>query len=73
MSNVTLVRLPSIRCAHCKMTHTSVERVRECAEVEQIARETCEHGLAAWLCVGPTHYPTMEDEMLAEIQEGGWI
>lgn len=20
--------------------------------------ETCEHGLSAWLCEGPTHYPT---------------
>lgn len=20
--------------------------------------DVCEHGLAAWLCVGPSHYPT---------------
>jgi hypothetical protein len=70
MSNVTLVRQPRIRCAHCKDTHTSVERVRECAEVEAMYRETCEHGLSAWLCSGPAHYGEPEDEMR---YEGGWF
>lgn len=23
----------------------------------------CEHGLSLWLCMGPNHYPTMDDEM----------
>lgn len=27
------------------------------AEQESIEEETCEHGLSAWLCEGPTHYP----------------
>ncbi|MGH3997265.1 MAG: hypothetical protein ACRDTJ_07360 [Pseudonocardiaceae bacterium] len=27
---------------------------------------TCEHGLSAWLCMGPMHYPTREQEMAGE-------
>ena len=23
----------------------------------------CEHGMSAWLCMGPQHYPSMQDEM----------
>lgn len=25
--------------------------------------ETCEHGMSAWLCMGPNHYPSRQDEM----------
>ena len=25
--------------------------------------EVCEHGLSAWLCMGPNHYPSRQDEM----------
>lgn len=25
--------------------------------------DICEHGMSAWLCMGPNHYPTMQDEM----------
>lgn len=25
--------------------------------------ELCEHGMSHWLCMGPNHYPTMQDEM----------
>jgi hypothetical protein len=25
--------------------------------------ETCEHGMSAWLCMGPMHYPSRQDEM----------
>ena len=25
--------------------------------------ELCVHGMSAWLCMGPNHYPTMQDEM----------
>lgn len=25
--------------------------------------DICEHGLSAWLCMGPNHYPSMQDEM----------
>ena len=27
------------------------------AEMEQDDDDTCEHGLSAWLCEGPSHYP----------------
>lgn len=23
----------------------------------------CEHGMSAWLCMGPNHYPSREQEM----------
>jgi len=23
----------------------------------------CEHGMSAWLCMGPMHYPSRQDEM----------
>ena len=29
----------------------------------QSNEETCEHGLSSWLCMGPNHYPTRQDEM----------
>lgn len=29
--------------------------------------EMCEHGLSAWLCMGPNHYPTDEQEMRGEL------
>lgn len=69
MSTATITRPASIRCAHCKDRHATVERVRECAEVEAMYRETCEHGLSAWLCSGPNHYGEPEDEMRDE----GWM
>lgn len=25
--------------------------------------QTCEHGMSAWLCMGPQHYPSRQDEM----------
>ena len=25
--------------------------------------ELCVHGMSAWLCMGPMHYPSMQDEM----------
>lgn len=28
--------------------------------------ELCEHGMAQWLCMGPGHYPTDEQEMRGE-------
>jgi hypothetical protein len=31
--------MASIRCAHCKGTHTNVEAVRECAHWEQVAAD----------------------------------
>jgi hypothetical protein len=24
--------------------------------------ETCMHGMSAWLCMGPNHYPSYQDE-----------
>lgn len=29
----------------------------------EIDNDICEHGMSAWLCMGPNHYPTMQDEM----------
>lgn len=39
----------------------------EAAEVraayrDEVEHETCEHGLSAWLCAGPQHYPYTGDE-----------
>ena len=28
--------------------------------------ETCMHGMSAWLCMGPLHYPSYEQEMRGE-------
>jgi len=28
--------------------------------------ETCMHGMSAWLCMGPMHYPSREQEMRGE-------
>ncbi len=25
--------------------------------------QLCEHGMSAWLCMGPMHYPRRQDEM----------
>ena len=25
--------------------------------------DTCMHGMSAWLCMGPNHYPSRQDEM----------
>ena len=25
--------------------------------------DICEHGMSAWLCMGPNHYPSRDDEM----------
>jgi len=25
--------------------------------------DTCEHGMSAWLCMGPNHFPSDRDEM----------
>lgn len=25
--------------------------------------DICEHGMSAWLCMGPNHYPSREQEM----------
>lgn len=30
---------------------------------DTIPNDICEHGMSAWLCMGPNHYPTMQDEM----------
>lgn len=29
----------------------------------EVDNDICEHGMSAWLCMGPNHYPTMQDEM----------
>lgn len=29
----------------------------------EVDNDICEHGMSAWLCMGPNHYPTMDDEM----------
>ena len=34
-----------------------------CREGEPIEFDICEHGLSAWLCMGPNHYPSRDDEM----------
>lgn len=31
--------------------------------LEGIEEELCEHGMSAWLCMGPNHYPSRQDEM----------
>lgn len=25
--------------------------------------DICEHGMSAWLCMGPNHYPSRQDEI----------
>jgi len=32
-------------------------------ESECFCAEVCEHGMSAWLCMGPNHYPSRDDEM----------
>jgi len=29
----------------------------------EIDNDICEHGLSLFLCMGPNHYPTRDDEM----------
>lgn len=29
----------------------------------EIDNDICEHGMSAWLCMGPNHYPSREQEM----------
>lgn len=30
---------------------------------EDESEALCEHGMSAWLCMGPMHYPSRQDEM----------
>lgn len=32
----------------------------------EIDNDICEHGMSAWLCMGPMHYPSTEQEMRGE-------
>ena len=29
----------------------------------EVDNDICEHGMSAWLCMGPNHYPSRDDEM----------
>lgn len=29
----------------------------------EVDNDICEHGMSAWLCMGPNHYPSRQDEM----------
>lgn len=31
---------------------------------QEAAQEDCEHGLSAWLCAGPMHYPADREESI---------
>jgi hypothetical protein len=35
----------------------------------EVASETCEHGLSAWLCAGPGHYPADEPGPMATMAD----
>jgi hypothetical protein len=61
--------LPPVLCGRCGEHHAGAAGVRHCyAEAQAKAEEEaffaspegqaqCEHGLSAWLCAGPGHYP----------------
>ena len=48
--------------------HENVIDARTCEALAIALKETCEHGLSAWLCEGPQHY--WMDDM--ERQARGW-
>ena len=29
----------------------------------EVDNDICPHGMSAWLCMGPNHYPSRQDEM----------
>jgi hypothetical protein len=61
MSTATITRPVSIRCAHCKGRHASVEDIRQCAEweayghAEALAEYLAEVRYERWLEDGGAH------------------
>lgn len=49
-----------------KLHHAPTVGQKAGEPMESLDEETCEHGLSAWLCMGPNHYPTAEQEMRGE-------
>lgn len=41
-------------------------RIHNAIEDQVKPDELCEHGMAAWLCMGPMHFPSAEQEMRGE-------
>lgn len=46
-------------CTACGLPQTHCTCVEDLKEMDY---EECEHGLAAWLCDGPNHYPMEHQE-----------
>ncbi len=50
-----------VKCPECGLYGRADEECeRMCVSPEEYARvtATCEHGMSAWLCEGPMHYPS---------------